>query len=353
MRFTTFLAIFTTAFAVAVMILAMALSRGFSHQIQKAILENEPHVKIFRKDGESLDNWQFIKERLEYEEQIVSLEPLFYQGAFVFSDETSSYCVLKVTDSTKDAVIGAELAEKLKIQPNQKLKIFLFLNGQVKSFQMIPSKFIKTGLYDYDASLIQVPVDFLKGYGFKPNVLEVKLRDVFSSDEVASEIRKKLGDDFKVLSWQEANQTLFEALSLERKVAFLTVLLLFFIAGLNVATVLSLLVSERKLDIAVLRTCGAKTKSLLLIFLSEGLILSFLGAVIGLGMSFFLNFLVNYFELLHLPASVYTVSRISLRIEYEDVLLSVGVAVGFAVIASFYPAFTASRLKPAEILRRL
>lgn len=352
-RFTKFLAIFSIAFAVAVMIIAQALSEGFSSEIREKILSNEPHIRIFQKDGSKIQNWQEIEEALRKRQDVISVESVFYESAFAVSYSGSSYCVLKGKGSVESVTIGRELAEKLQIKLNEPIQVFLFLESQVKSFQLKPAEIFKTGLYDYDASLIYVPKSLLEKESFGPNVLEIKIENVYSAEKTASEIRSILGNDFRTISWQESNQALFEALSLERTITFLIVSLLFFIASLNIATTLALLVNERRLDIAVLKVLGAKTKSLIMIFLFEGLILSCCGIAIGFFVGLLSCFLVNYFSLISLPASVYAISEVRLSLNARDAIFSLLISLAVSAIASVYPAFLASRLKPTQILRGL
>jgi cell division protein FtsX len=112
---------------------------------------------------------------------------------------------------------------------------------------------------------------------FTPSVLSVSVADIYRANETAENIRKTLGENFRVVDWQEANRPLFAALSLERKVAFAVIALIIFVAALNITTTLALLVGERRSDIAVLRTCGARSRSLMTIFLLEGVFLAFAG----------------------------------------------------------------------------
>jgi lipoprotein-releasing system permease protein len=176
--------------------------------------------------------------------------------------------------------------------------------------------------------------------------------DIYKADETANEIRQKLGGNFKVIDWQEANQPLFAALSLEKRVALAIISLIIFIAALNITTTLALLVNERRLDIAVLRTCGAKAKSLILIFLLEGLTLGFVGIFCGLCLGLLGCFLGNYFKIVSISKEVYSLSYIPFRPDLETILLIISVAFLLCLAATVYPAFKASRIKPLENLRQ-
>jgi lipoprotein-releasing system permease protein len=127
--------------------------------------------------------------------------------------------------------------------------------------------------------------------------------------------------------------------------------LIIFIAALNITTTLALLVNERRLDIAVLRTCGAKGKTLIGIFLLEGLLIGFLGIVLGLIFGLSACFLGNYFKIVSLSEQVYSLSYIPFHITFLSVLLIALTTLFICLLATVYPAYRASKIKPLENLR--
>jgi len=164
-----------------------------------------------------------------------------------------------------EAAIGARLAEKLNLKIGDTAEI-LTLENQTPSRIRIAGTF-ETGLYDYDSTWIYIsPEKFARLRGkteFTPTNLSISVKDIYKTDETAQKIRSELGENFKVVDWQEANRPLFAALSLERRVALAIISLIIFIAALNITTTLALLVNERRFDIAILRTCGARTRGTL------------------------------------------------------------------------------------------
>jgi lipoprotein-releasing system permease protein len=180
----------------------------------------------------------------------------------------------------------------------------------------------------------------------------ISVKDIYHTDRTATEIRAKLGDNFKVIDWQEANQPLFAALSLERKFSLAIISLIIFIAALNITTTLSLLVNERRLDIAVLRTCGAKTSNLLGAFLIEGMFLGCTGILIGVIVGILAGAAANYFKMVKLPREVYSLNYIPFNIDFVNVLFIILIAIFLCIAATIYPAFKASRIKPLENLRQ-
>lgn len=128
------------------------------------------------------------------------------------------------------------------------------------------------------------------------------------------------------------------------------ILLIIFIASLNITTTLSLLVGERKTDIAILRTCGAKTKNLVTIFLFEGIILSLIGIISGVILGLSVCFLGNYFRIISLSKEVYSLNYIPFRVDFINLALVIGLTFLLCLLAIIYPVLKASKIKPLEII---
>lgn len=356
-RFTSAVAIIGIAAGVASLIIAQALARGFADEMRDKILANTAHISVFLKDGGAISNWQEIAENLKRAENVSAISPTTYENSLVIGETETAYAILKVQTQTnltgKQVSIGARLAEKLNLKIGDEAEI-VTLENQTPSRVRVAETF-ETGLYDYDSTWIYLaPEKFAQLHGqpqFQPAILNVSVRDIYASGETARAIQAQLGENFKVLDWQEANRPLFAALSLERKVAFVVIALIIFIAALNITATLALLVNERRLDIAILRTCGARTPSLVKIFLFEGLFLGFVGIVAGLIFGLSGCFIGNYFRVVSIPAEVYSLNYIPLRPQIGSILPIIFIAFFLCLAACCYPALKASRIKPLENLR--
>ncbi len=372
-RWTSLVAVAGIAAGVAALIVTQAISKGFSSEMREKVLANTSHITIFAEAGKTnIADWRIIKGQVEGIENVENFSPTTYESAVISTDENSAYAVLRVQNSgfrvqgsefedqrpkTGNQIsIGKELAEKLNLKSGDEAKIITLEKGETPKTSDVRIKDVfETGLYEYDSTWIFVDeTNYLKlktAEKFSPEIFSVAVRDIYRADETAGFIRKRLGTDFKVLDWQEANKPLFAALSLERKAALAVILLIIFIAVLNITTTLSLLVAERKLDIAILRTCGAKTKNLVTLFLFEGIILSSAGIFIGLAVGLTVCFLGNYFKLIGLSREVYSLHYIPFQAESADILLTVGLTFLLSLAAIVYPVLKASRIKPLENLR--
>lgn len=370
-RFTTFAAIAGIACGVAGLIAAQALTEGFRRELREKILGNHTHVAVFRTDGAEIENWQELEIDLKKVENVAEIAPTVYQSALLTSDSNTVYCVLRVTnDATREKTqgdsstaieieLGTELAEKLQLNLGDEAEIVL----PPPAGEVFPIKFrarasgvFRTGIYDYDATWIRLaPGDLARVSGqqnFAPTVLNVSLKDPDGVAETAGTIRASLPPEYKVLDWREANRPLFAALDLEKKVALAIFALIAGIAALNITTTLALLVQERRLDIAVLRTCGARARNLTTMFLLEGLFLGATGVLFGVVLGLMACFTANYFKIISLPPDVYAISSVRLTPSSIDVGLTVFAALLLSLAATVYPAWRAARIKPLENLRR-
>ncbi len=375
-RFTSLVAVVGIAAGVASLIIANALARGFSDEMQNKILVNTAHITIFTNDGTEIFNWREIKENLEKLENVKEVSATTYESALIISENATSYAILRVVQSPKSKVqsqeqpetlnlkpkteievsLGAKLAEKTNLKAGDEAEIITLGNQtEPERSSVLVTGIFQTGLYEYDSSWIYIsPDNFAKlneQKEFTPTILSVSVKDIYNANKTADEIRASLRDSFKVVDWQEANQPLFAALSLERKVALAIISLIIFIAALNITTTLALLVNERRLDIAILRTCGAKTKSLIFIFLIEGLFLGFIGIFSGVILGLLGCVLGNYFKIISLSAEVYSLEFIPFRPHFANILLIICIAFLLCLTATIYPALKASRIKPLENLR--
>jgi len=358
-RFTSVVAILGIAVGVASLIIAQSLAKGFQDEMREKILANTAHISIFQKNGGGIADWEIIKAKLETIENVENVSTTAFENALIIGETESSYAIVKVqspkskVQSPNEAIIGNILAEKLNLKAGDIAEI-VTLENQTPMRVRIAETF-SSGLYDYDSALVTLtPAGFARLHkkdNFTPTHFSVSVKDIYKTAETARKINEILGENYKILDWQEANRPLFAALSLEKKASFAVISLIIFIAVLNITTTLALLVNERKLDIAVLRTCGARAKSLILIFLIEGFILGSIGIFIGVLLGLLACFAANYFKLVSISAEVYSLNYIPLRPDFVNVLQVVAVAFLLCLTATIYPAFRAGQIKPLENLR--
>jgi lipoprotein-releasing system permease protein len=360
-RFTSFAAVIGIACGVASLIIAQSLARGFQTEMQDKILQNTAHITIFRNDGNEINDFLRLETKLETVENIKEISGTTYENSLIITDNYTSYAVLRAKEILQSAIrnpqfinveIGAELAEKMRLKIGDEAEILLTSR---KTSRVKIANIFRTGLYEYDSTWIYL--SFADSAKLKeretslPTILNVTVADIYDVKRTAESLRENLSDEYKIVDWQEANQPLFAALSLEKKIIFVVILLITLVASLNITTTLVLLVNERRSDIAILRTCGAKTKSLMLMFLIEGAFLGLCGIICGLLLGLILCGLSNYFNLISLNTEVYSLAAVSLNPNAFEILLVVLIAFILSISATIFPAWKASKIKPLENLR--
>ena len=363
-RFTAMIAMVGITAGVASLIVAQSLARGFQSEMQDKILSNTPHITIFQVNGDEINDWQMIKSNLEKLENVREISPTSYESALIISQNITSYCVLRIQNKSQipnpqpQIQLGAELADKMNLKIGDETEIILPTSNSdfaPKTAKVIVKNIFRTGLYDYDSTWIYISLEDLAKISQRsdlaPTVLSVAVKDIYSANQTAEKLRASLPKDFKVLDWQETNRPLFAALSLEKKVALAIISLIIFIAALNITTTLALLVNERRLDVAILRTCGAQTRNILTIFLLEGLFLGVIGIMFGVILGLMACVVGNYFKIISLPIEVYSLNYVPLTPSLSDVLLIMAMAFLLSLLATIYPVWKAAKIKPLENLR--
>jgi lipoprotein-releasing system permease protein len=187
--------------------------------------------------------------------------------------------------------------------------------------------------------------------GGKVTGIEVQVDDIERSDQIARDIQKSLGYPYWTKDWKMMNRSLFAALKLEKVTMFVILTMIVLVGALNIISTLVMVVMEKSKDIAILRTMGASARSVMSIFMLQGLFVGFLGTMIGLGFGLGLCHLLSKYKFISLPSDVYYISTLPVRVETPDVVLVSLAAVAISFLATLYPSWYASRLNPVEALR--
>src|SRR5690348_4318546 len=212
-----------------------------------------------------------------------------------------------------------------------------------------------SGMYQFDSSLIFVSLKNARALlADDPQLesgLEVRLRNLFDAPAVATRVAGLAGPGTSVTDWTQANAALFSALKLEKFTYFLVLLLIVLVAAFNIVATLVMVVMERRKEIAILRAMGARAGSVAAIFLCEGAALGVAGTAVGVLGGFVTSFLIGKYHLLHLPADMFMVSAVPVRLYPVNFLAVAAAAVVLCLGAALYPAFKARSLSPVEIIR--
>jgi lipoprotein-releasing system permease protein len=213
----------------------------------------------------------------------------------------------------------------------------------------------RSGLYEYDATWVYLSLanaSSFVGQGEQgATAISIEVRDIYDVARISDEVRAALGPSYTTLDWQEANRPLFAALALERRMGLFIIALIILIAALNITTTLVLVVVERRADIAILSAMGARTLSIMSVFMIEGACVGIIGAGVGVALGLLACLVGNRYKLVSLPADVYSISNVPFHAHARDVILAALVAFILSLLATVYPARAAARVRPAEALR--
>jgi lipoprotein-releasing system permease protein len=260
-------------------------------------------------------------------------------------------------------IVGKGMARSLGVGLGDTLIVY-FPIRRLTPLGMIPSVSQKTfrvsgifesGLWDFDSNWAYTGMAAARRLFSMPpasvSALQFKTDDVEQVEPVAEALRASAGPGFMTTTWIDLNKPLFSALKLEKIVLFVTIGLIVFVAALNIVTTLIMMVMEKQRDIAILTAMGATQKTIMWVFVLQGLVIgmigTFLGAVLGIGISRVLD----AYKLIRLQAEVYSIPYVPFHVKIPDVALVCGTALLISFLATLYPARSASKLDPVEVLR--
>ncbi len=370
-RLTAWIAIIGTAGGLAAFIIAQSLANGFREQLQEKILANTAHILVYRNDGADFADFQETISKIQQNSNVKSANATTYRNALLLHNDNFNYAVLRAVEDSKipqfqdseisgfqdskqtiEISVGQELAEKSGLKIGDIAKI-IAVSDEFSAPNAVEVKIVgtfRTGLYEYDSTWIYLSLEDAARIAGKSQItataINISLNNVDKAEKVSLELQKTLGNEFKILSWQEANRPLFAAMTFERRIVLFIISLIVLLAVLNITTNLALLVNERRADIAVLRTCGAKTHQIIFIFLIEGLFLGAIGAVSGIWLSLLICWLCNYFRLISLPEGVYSVNEVQFLPQVSEIIYALFALILLSLAASLFPARLAAQIKP-------
>ena len=217
------------------------------------------------------------------------------------------------------------------------------------------------GHYEYDSGLALIHIDdaarLFRVEG--PTGVQLRLKDLHQAREVAAQLGAVLGPTMSVRDWTRANRNWFDAVQIEKRLMFIILTLIVAVAAFNLVSTLVMTVTDKRADIAILRTLGASPRSIMGIFMvqgaASGVIGTLSGVLLGLLVAFNIDIIVPAIErLLHmsfLPGSIYLISRMPSDPQSGDIVPIVIISLLLSFIATLYPSWRASRVQPAEALR--
>jgi lipoprotein-releasing system permease protein len=386
LRLVTLFSVIGVAAGVATLVIALSMNTGFRETLQARLLGVTAHVSLTRPGSGGIRNYEELATKLAAATGARSVTPAVYQTVLLSfagqargvvtkgidpererkSDEALQRIVAGKLDFSADAdgiealVVGKQLAEEWKLTPGDYVTL-TSPQGRLTPFGLMPrtrrfrvAGVFDSGFYDYDENwcfMMLSAAQGLSGAGDVVNVLEFRLDQPERAGEIAEKVREAAGQGYSTTTWMEENRALFRALRLEKLVTAIFIGLITFVAGLNILVVLSMTVTDKARDIAVLMSMGARREQIRTIFLWQGVTIGAAGTLAGLVIGYAFSIIAGSYHLIPLDPQVYAVPYVPFHPSVLDGVWITMVAMGISVVATIIPAQAAARLLPVEILR--
>jgi lipoprotein-releasing system permease protein len=262
--------------------------------------------------------------------------------------------------SNQEIIIGSELSKQIGAMPGDIITLVSPIGkltplGRVANEETFKvAALFESGMYEYDSKMIFLSLtdaqDFLS-LGDEVTGIELKVNDIHKSDTIGKVVQDQLGYPYWTKDWKMMNKSLFSALKLEKVTMFIILIMIVLVGALNIISSLVMLVMEKSRDIAILRTMGASSKSIMSIFIFQGLFVGLIGTFLGLIAGSFLCQLLARYKFIKLPPDVYYITTLPVRMEWLDVASIALAAIVISFLATIYPSWQASKVNPVEALR--
>jgi lipoprotein-releasing system permease protein len=257
-------------------------------------------------------------------------------------------------------LLGASIGDKVVLMAPQGQFTPAGVVPRIKQFNVVG--LFQIGMYEYDAGLSFIHLDdAAKLYRMGENVsgLRLKLDDLFEAPEMSVKLAQKLEGNYFITDWTQQHANFFKAVQLEKRVMFIILTLIVAVAAFNIVSTLVMAVTDKRADIAIMRTFGASPRSIMLIFIVQGALIGIIGTLIGavigiliaLNISTIVPFIENLFQVQFLAKDVYYISDLPSKLDWKDVTIIIVMSFILSLLATLYPSYKASQINPAEALR--
>jgi lipoprotein-releasing system permease protein len=379
------------ALGVAALIIVLSVMNGFQKEVRDRMLGVISHIEVFAPGGSALPDLAQTLAEVRQNPQVVGAAPFIAAQALLARGEDMKGVLVRgidpalegnVTDlaaQLKDSVfpkllsgefgvvLGGELARAMGVRTGDTVTL-IAPSGQVTPAGVVPRLkqmtvvgIFDSGHFEFDSALVLMHQDDA-GRIFRlegPTGIRVKLQNLHLAREVATQLVSSLSGDLLVRDWTRQNRTWFAAVQLEKRMMFIILTLIVAVAAFNLVSTLVMTVTDKRADIAILRTLGASPASIMGVFMVQGAMVGVIGTLsglaLGLGVALNIDVIVPALERLlnasFLPRDIYLISRMPSEPQYADIMPIVVISLVLAFLATLYPSWRASRVNPAEALR--
>jgi lipoprotein-releasing system permease protein len=379
------------ALGVTALITVLSVMNGFEKELRDRILGMASHATVTTYAGK-LPEWEQLAERLAGNDRIVAMAPYVRGESMLSMGDRVSGALLRgvlpemeggvsdvvshinggdlnlLEEGKYGIILGSELAIALAAGIGDAITV---VSPQVtigptgilpRLRRFTVTGIFEVGMYEYDRGVALVHIkDAAKLFRLDDNVtgLRLKLDEIFDAPLIARDLSSELSRDYRVEDWTRQHANFFRAVKTEKRVMFIILTLIVAVAAFNIVSTLVMVVTDKRADIAILRTLGASPGSIMIIFIIQGIVIGAMGTALGVlgGVGLALNVetivpaIEGLFNVEFLAADVYYISDVPSELHWNDVWVMAMVSMGLSLLATLYPAWRAARTHPAEALR--
>ena len=387
----SWISMFGIMIAVAVLIIVLSVVNGFEEELETKLLIMSGHANIEHPNGQ-LNQWPSYVDIAEDNERVIAASPYLSGQGMIISGEKLSSVVIHGVDpdlenktsefsklmqvgnlsemksGTYSIILGIDLAKSMNVSVGERVSLNLVegistplgIFPRTKEFRVVG--IFRAGMNEYDQNLVFINIndaqrlmrkkDFVSG-------IRLSLTDVYAANEIAREVALSSGGNLLVRDWTQRHVNFFRSIKITKSILFVILLSVIAVAAFNIVSTLVMAVKEKQSDIAILRTSGISSIAVLKIFVIQGFLIGLLGSILGVLLGIFVSLnletlvsaIESIFNIKVLASEVYFISDVPADLRTEDIIMVSLIAFLLAIIATLYPAWTASRILPSEALR--
>lgn len=379
------------ALGILALITILSIMNGFHEEIRHRMLSMTAHMTVSG-SGDQLEQWQTLQEEVARSSSVLGVAPNVSRLALVafggqshgamikgilpeqegqVSEVAEQLKVGRITDLIAgefNIILGKELANKLGVTLGDKVSV-VTPEGSTTAVGFVPKMkrftvvaLFEVGMHEYDGGLAYVHLkDAQQLFGFGENIsgLQLKVKDMFDIPSMRESLSEVITRTVYVTDWTQQHANFFAALQLEKRMMFIGLALIVMVAAFNIISTMVMVVTDKRSDIAILKTIGASPISIMTIFVVQGMAIGVIGLMLGVigGVSVAMNidvivpFIEQLFGFKFFPANVFYISFVPSHLAWSDVFQVSLMAFSLTLLATLYPAWQAAHVQPAEALR--
>jgi len=383
------------AVGIATVIVALSVMNGWESMIRDKMLRSEGHIYVIG-DSNSIRTYWTMMQTIEKIDGVVATAPVIVRQAYLQDEEGNNQMgvMIKAIDPqletrvtsigdyvsndlsfespliqlaqtrTEDTIfggiiLGKEVASRLRVSKGDIVQLISRLVRVAGSLHPVIRTLVvvdiyDSGMYSYDAVLAFVSLEVgqqLYDTGDVVDRIEVRIKDIYKAEQIRRDIQMEVGIFYPTMTWMEAHKNLFDAIKLEKIVTFIIEALIIFVAAFNIASTLIMMVMEKTKEVGILKSMGATKRSIWFIFTFEGTLIGILGSILGTLLGVFLCWSLQTWLPIRIPNTIYQIDKLPAEVSWSFVAFVNVASLVICWLATLYPAWRASTLKPVEALR--